>query len=162
MRKALIAGIIASACLLLPITARANCDPLSLCSCSVSASGITFGNYDPLASSDTVATGSIDVSCTLTVALPGSYDIALSTGSSGSYSSRMMSNGSTNLNYNLYTSPSYTQVWGDGSGGSSKVNRSFSALLLMNQTTTVYGRIPALQNIAAGAYADTITVTITY
>ncbi|MGH8626185.1 MAG: spore coat protein U domain-containing protein, partial [Gammaproteobacteria bacterium] len=28
--------------------------------------------------------------------------------------------------------------------------------------TTVFGQIPALQNVAVGSYTDTITATVTY
>ena len=31
-----------------------------------------------------------------------------------------------------------------------------------NDTATVYGSMPALQNVAPGAYVDTVIVTVTY
>ena len=56
-----------------------------------------------------------------------------------------------------------TTVWGDGTGGSSKLTDGYLlGLITVIKTYTVYGRIPARQNIPAGAYADTITVTVNY
>ncbi|WBY09758.1 spore coat protein U domain-containing protein [Sphingomonas sp. 7/4-4] len=47
-------------------------------------------------------------------------------------------------------------------GGSFRVTRNFTALLSVDQTITVYGRIRAGQNVPAGSYSDTIIVTVTY
>lgn len=47
-------------------------------------------------------------------------------------------------------------VWGDGTTAS---NVSATGT---NVDLPVYGRIPALQNLPANAYADSITVTISY
>ena len=39
---------------------------------------------------------------------------------------------------------------------------NFIALLNLDQTTTVYGRIPAGQNVPPGSYSDTILVTVIF
>ncbi|AYJ85427.1 SCPU domain-containing protein (plasmid) [Sphingomonas paeninsulae] len=145
-----------------PTPAQANCAALSLCSCTVSTTGISFGSYDPVSSANTDSTGSVRVVCTLLVALAGSYRIDLSTGSSGSYAQRTLTNGPSILNYNLYTDVAYGQIVGNGSGGSSSITSNFLALLFLDQSTTIYGRIPGSQNVSAGSYSDTITVTVTY
>jgi spore coat protein U-like protein len=31
-----------------------------------------------------------------------------------------------------------------------------------NLTVTIYGRVPALQDVASGSYSDTITVSVIY
>ena len=100
--------------------------------------------------------------CTLLVALAGSFTVDLSTGSSGTYAQRTLRNGPSVLEYNLYTDVARTQILGDGSGGSSRITRSFTALLSVDQTITVYGRIRSGQNVPAGSYSDTIIVTVTY
>jgi spore coat protein U-like protein len=64
---------------------------------------------------------------------------------------------SSPLTYNLYTDASRLISWGDGSGGSSTVSMTGAAADI-----PVYGRMAARQNVPAGAYADTIVVTITY
>lgn len=162
MRYGLAPALCALTLLATPLPAFAACAPASLCACVVTASGIAFGTYDPLASGATTSSGTVTVDCVLTVALAGSYDIALSKGGSGTYTPRRMASGSARLDYNLYTSPALTQIWGDGTGSTATVGRSFAALLLMSQTTTIYAQIPAGQNVASGIYGDTITVTVTY
>ncbi len=162
MRRAISKLAIALCASAMPAPAFAACNTLSLCSCTASASGIALGSYDPFSPTPVTSSGTVTVECTLSIALAGSYDIALSTGSSGSFAPRTMMNGGSALNYNLYTSPALTQVWGDGTAGSAQVTRSFTALLFVSQTTNIYAEIPAGQNVAAGSYADTITVTVTY
>lgn len=129
--------------------------------CTISATGVMFGAYDPRATGPDDGTGSIDIACHPN---DQSLTIALSTGSSGSFSARRMMSGAAQLDYNLYTASSRTIVWGDGSGGTSTVTlnngnvsggrRRFSA--------DIFGRIPALQNVSAGTYTDTIVVTVTF
>lgn len=148
--------------LLTPAPAQAACSPLSLCVCTVTATGVSFGNYNPLAPADTDATGTVRVVCTLLLDLAGSFTIDLSTGSSGSFSQRRLQRGSENLRYNLYVDAARSQLWGDGTGGSTRITRNFGALLNVTDTVPVYGRIPAGQNVAPGIFTDTIIVTVTY
>jgi spore coat protein U-like protein len=136
-------------------------------SCQVTATGPAFGTYNPLSASATVANGVVTISCTLTgnsstvVSLVSSY----SAGSSGKFSSRTLASGSNHLSYNLYSSTAYTQILGDGTGGS----RTGSATLSLTRTSStqqvqsmVYGRITAGQDVAPGTYLDTLVVTVTY
>lgn len=132
------------------------------CSCTVTATSVSFGTYDPLSSADDDSTGSVRVRCTLLLAIAGSFRVSLSTGSSGDYTGRTLRNGSNELLYNLYTSTARNQVWGNGTGGSAQVTQSFSGLLVIDRTLTVYGRIEGGQNVPSGAYSDTILVTVTY
>jgi spore coat protein U-like protein len=141
--------------------AKAACG--ALCSCTASSSGVSFGAYSPLTTSATTSTGSVTVTCILVVELAGSYTVELSSGTSGSFTTRTLKNGSSSLSYNLYTSASLAQVWGDGTGGTQTMTGSFPAALLMNvQTFNIFGNIPGGQNVPMGSYADTITVTVSY
>lgn len=157
-----ILSLMLAAYLFAPAPAEAACNVLSLCSCTVTATGVSFGTYDPLSSSPNDATGSVRVRCTLLLALNGSFTIDLSTGSSGIYAGRTMRNGASALPYNLYTNAARTQVWGNNTGGSTRVTQTFTGLFVVDRTTTVYGRMLAGQNAPAGPYADTIVVTVTY
>jgi spore coat protein U-like protein len=124
---------------------------------------VNFGLYNPLTPTANVATGTVTMTCTVLVSLFESWTIALSPGNSGSFSARQMLNGSSPLSYNLYTSAAYSNVWGDGSGSTSLV--SGGALLSVGTTVTpytVYGRIPAGQDSAAGTFLDTIVVTLNF
>ncbi len=133
-------------------------------SCSVSASAVSFGSYDPSSSQAKTATGTVTVSCSVTlVGLLASWTLSLSPGSSANYANRSLVNGASILRYNLYTTPSYSTVWGNGSAGTGTV--SDSALLIVGNNTrnyTVYGRVPPLQDVQKGNYSDSIVVTINY
>lgn len=134
------------------------------CNCTVSASTINFGSYDPLNATSLDANGNVQVTCSVLLAgLNVSYNIALNSGNAGTYSSRYMSLLSNHLNYNLYTDPAQTQIWGNGSSGTSIVSDSYT-LNLFSQTRNyaVYGHVPMSQNVAPGAYSDTIQVTVTF
>jgi spore coat protein U-like protein len=124
----------------------------AIADCSVNVIGLSFGSYDTFAATDTDITGSVSVNCDATT----SVQIALSAGF-GPFATRQMKSGASSLFYNLYTDPSRLTIWGDGSPGTSLL--SFSGV---TGTYTVYGRIPARQNVPVGTYGDTITVTLTF
>jgi spore coat protein U-like protein len=131
----------------------------AISSCSfVSTVGVNFGAYDVFNTSPTDSTGSITYSCT---SLLGTITINLSKGSAPTYFPRQMRNGTDTLNYNLYLDAARVSVWGDGTGGTSRYG-PVSPPLLSRVTVTIYGRIPARQNVRVGSYTDTITVTINF
>jgi spore coat protein U domain-containing protein, fimbrial subunit CupE1/2/3/6 len=132
-------------------------------SCSVAASGVNFGTYNPLSGTPKDAAGTVTFSCNVLAGLLMSWTVSLSTGNSGSYAPRLLSNGVSTLSYNLYTSAAHSSVWGDGTGVTGLV--SDHVLLIVGLNTfnyPVYGRIPAGQDAAAGGYTDTIMVTVNY
>lgn len=151
--------------LALPLPASALC----VCTCTVTATGISFGAYDPLSSSDVDAAGSVTFSCSGLLSVGDvNYSIALSPGHGGNVLLRQMDNtGNTSfhLNYNMYTAPPPSTVWGDGSGGT-VISGTLSVPLLGSDsdTYTIYGRIPGGTQPTAnvGDYSDTITVTVTF
>jgi spore coat protein U-like protein len=129
--------------------------------CTISAPGVAFGAYDPQSAANDDSSGNVNLACPTTVTAPV---VALSTGGSGTYSPRRMTNGAFNLNYNLYTTSARTVVWGNGTGGS--VTQTLSGGTISggtrNFTRTIFGRSPGSQNVGAGAYSDTITLTVTF
>jgi spore coat protein U-like protein len=120
--------------------------------CSVSSVGVAFGPYDPLASPPVDSAGTISVTCSPAT----SYTIALGSGD-GTFDARLLRSGASALGYNLYTDPARMTIWGDGTGTSMTVSGSGTGA-----SYSVYGRIPARQNVPAGSYADTITITVTF
>lgn len=136
--------------------------------CTVSVTGVAFGAYDPLITTPTTSTGNVQVRCVHVGggATRANYTIGLSTGSSNSYALRTMRSGNSLLNYNLFNSATYAQVWGNGTGGSVRVGYSLLvnpgnfAQNVMNHP--IYGRIPAQQAVDTGQYTDTILVTMTF
>ncbi|MES2997969.1 MAG: spore coat U domain-containing protein [Pseudomonadota bacterium] len=133
------------------------------CSCSVGTSAVAFGNYNPTLGTATTATGNVAVTCSALVLGIISYVISMNAGNSGSFAARFMNLTGNHLNYNLYTQVGHTTIWGNGTGATVTVSDSYLLILGPNLNNyTVYGLLPALQTIPAGAYTDTITVTVTY
>ncbi|MGH8378783.1 MAG: Csu type fimbrial protein [Gammaproteobacteria bacterium] len=125
--------------------------------CTVTSTSVNFGNYNPLAAAPRNRTGRITVTCNGN----GTLTVALSTGQSGSYDPRYMISGTTadHLDYNLYTSPARTIIFGDGTGGTQTVSKKFNN---RSVRINVYGQIPAMENIAPGSYTDSIVATVTF
>ena len=123
--------------------------------CRVAAGSIDFGSYDPIDTHDTTpldAAGSFQVRCTR----GGSAVLKLDQGGHASGGTRRMSDGGgTFLAYDLYTSGAYTTVWDDTANTVAFGPAATSALT----TIDVFGRVPAGQDVPAGAYADTVTIT---
>jgi spore coat protein U-like protein len=134
--------------------------------CTVSAGGINFGTYNPLNGAGDAATGAWSVTCTATgsgsAAVAGT--LSLSTGSSGRYTPRTLRSGANILNYNIYLTPSYAQILGDGSAGTYAPSDSGNVVAgqVYLVTGSMYGYIPALQDVAPGAYSDSIVITVSY
>jgi spore coat protein U-like protein len=153
--------------LLLVLLSCAAAPSHALVSCATAASGLVFGVYDPLSATSAVSTGSLTVTCTLLsgAAITVPVRVDLSTGSSGNYGTRTTTSGAQVLNYNLFWSTAYTQVWGDGTGGSFYGTGSVfvsPASPTQSASGTMYGRIPAGQDVGAGVYQDIVVVTVTY
>ncbi len=122
-------------------------------SCVVSTSAVAFGSYNPTGGSQLDGTGTVSVTCTKDT----SYTVALDGGGQGAVASRAMLSGANLLTYQLYSDAARTTVWGDTAG--QLVSGTGTGA---QQDLTVFGRIPASQNVPSGAYADTINVTVTY
>ena len=134
-------------------------EPVSACTISVTA--VSFGAYDTRAASADDSTGTLTALCAKNVSGPV---VAIGTGGSGSFSPRTLRSGTSALSYNLYTSLARTTVWGNGSGGTATVTLTNPTAVGNDRrfTRTIYGRIPALQNVRAGSYSDTLVVTVTF
>jgi spore coat protein U-like protein len=157
------AVVLAAACLLAAIP---NAQAAVTFTCTVSATGIVFGNYNPLSPTGDSAVGSWSVTCNAIGS--GSATVAgtltLSTGSSGNYAGRTMISGTHTLQYNIYATPSHTQVIGDGSAGTFALSDSgtVTAGQVYQITGSMYGLMPPSQDVPAGSYSDVIVVTVTY
>ncbi len=164
IRRAIKTLCLAFGLFILSNTANASCVGIS-CSCSVDASTLNFGVYNPLAAGNLDATGSVSVTCgALVLGANISYNVTLGAGGSGNPLSRTMSNGANTLSYNLYTNAGRTLIWGDNSGGTSTVSSAYLLNLLLSRTDafSIYGRIPSGQNVTAGSYTDTIVATVIF
>lgn len=129
--------------------------------CNVATTNISFGTYDVFSNSPRDSTGTISVDCDEAPPPVVVIRIGPSFGSGG-FNPRQMrhTTRSDRLNYNLFIDSSRSVIWGDGTGGTSTV----ADKVTKNKTwvSTLYGRIPAGQDVSAGTYSETVSVTITW
>ena len=132
--------------------------------CAISTtSAVAFGAYDPVTANATTpltATGSLSVTCTsgatepvITLGVGSNANVA---GSAAAPQRQMISAGNL-LAYFLYQDTGYSVVWGNTAGSGESYTGIGTA-----STLTVYGSIPAGQNVPAGSYADSVVATVTY
>jgi len=122
----------------------------------VSASDLDFGSRGVI-DANVDSTSTISVQCT--TGTPYNVGIGLGTGTGASLTSRLMTGpGAATVSYNLYRDVNHTNVWGttiltdtvSGTGNGAA------------QPITVFGRVPPQTTPGAGAYSDTVAVTVTY
>lgn len=136
--------------------------------CTVAATPLAYGGYDPLYASPVQVNATVTVSCLVVVGPlnPIGYSVALGTSATTGTMARAMAGPlGARLQYNLYTSAGYSTVWGDGSGGTQTVAGSVTPLSLgagVSRNHVISGNVPALQSVRVGAYADSIVVTVDY
>lgn len=126
--------------------------------CTISATSVNFGSYNVFAGSSTDSSGTVTINCNGSA---HNVTVTLSQGASSSFNPRTMTNGGETLTYNLYRDASRTQIWGDGTGGTSTYTNANPA----NNTDivlTVYGRVPPSQDVSAGTYSDTVAAVINF
>jgi len=154
----------ASLLVLSPIAANA------MVTCDVATNGVAFGNYDLLSMTSTDSMGAVNITCS-DIGGGGKLNITISismsaSATSGTVATRQMarSGGADRLNYNLYINASHTQIWGDSPG----INDVTLPMLhvpnngSVSTSATIYGSIPAGQDVAAGIYSDSNILTINY
>jgi spore coat protein U-like protein len=137
--------------------------------CTIAVSGVlSFGVYTILLPADSVAT--LTVSCRQINQAPNrtlNYTVKLTSGP-GSFVNRLMNHltlPNETLGYNLYRDAARSLVWGDGTAGTTFPTGQFvfnPPSFGNNQQArfTIYGRIPANQNPAAGTYQTVAPVTV--
>jgi spore coat protein U-like protein len=122
--------------------------------CTITTAGVAFGAYDPVsanASTDLDSTGSVTVTCTRGAGI----SIALGLGNNASGAVRRMTDGVADfMTYELYSDNGRTTVWG--------TYNIAAAPNLTPRVYTVYGRVPAGQDVAIGNYTDTVVASINY
>lgn len=128
-----------------------------------STPGMNFGAYSDSSASPTDATTSIVVNCSRNGG-PTPTTVVLQVGpsaNSGLITTRTMRSGANTMNYNLYRDSGRSQVWGQTSGvDTGSISLTVPNNSSANGTLVIYGRIPALQNVPAGAYSDSVQITV--
>ena len=127
-------------------------------SCTISAGALNFGTYNP--ASVTSATGTVTTNCTVNTnaVITLNQGVFSASGSSDTAPSRRLYNGNVGyLSYTLYQNSGKTTIWGNSTGTGVTVTGTGS-----NQSTSVYGIIPADQSVPEGSYSDSVVATVTY
>ncbi len=121
----------------------------------LSTTNIAFGTRGVVDSvSDGTAT--LGVQCTNTT--PYTIGLGAGAGAGATTAARKMTAGGATLNYSLYRDAGRTLNWGDTINTDTLAGTGSGAL----QSHTVYGRVPVQTTPAAGAYSDTVQITVTY
>jgi spore coat protein U-like protein len=128
--------------------------------CLISNGTLSFGNYDPTASSALTASTTVTLTCT-----PGStYNIGMNAGggSGATVALREMTlgGGSATLGYKLFQDSGDTINWGNTVLTDTEAGTTSTSALA--NTINVYGQIPANEVAGAGSYSDSVTMTVTY
>jgi spore coat protein U-like protein len=126
--------------------------------CTISATSVNFGSYNVFTGSTTDSTGTVTINCNGSA---HNITVALSQGSSSTFNPRTMTKGGETLTYNLYRDAARTTIWGDGTGGTSTYTNA-NPPNNADISLTVYGRVPAGQDVSAGAYSDTVAAVINF
>lgn len=123
-------------------------------SCAVTAADLAFGVYDAASATDTAATSTISITCSLLTP----YTISLDSGGYAAGAVRRMGSGAARLSYEIYRDVTMTNVFGTVAAvlGIAGVGTGFAV------PHTIYGKVPKNQAVAPGSYSDQITVTVDY
>ena len=132
----------------------------------VTVGSIGFGNYDVLATTPNDTLLGVTVACDRSGG-PANVTVTVGLGAGANGSSvdarRMLQTSAPGdyLSYGLFRDVGRSSVWGN-SNGINTVSRTLSVPNNGSASTTftVYGRIPAQQNVAAGEYRDTVQITV--
>lgn len=143
-----VSAMVSGLCVLVPAPALAQC--------TISASGVGFGEYDVFTPAPTDSTGTVTYECHGSVR---EVRVTLSPGS-GTFAARTLRRAAETLQYNLYLDAARTQVWGDGTAGTDFYFRRNAPP--KPQFLTVYGRIEPQQDVGIGAYVDALIVAIDF
>ena len=129
----------------------------AMAACTISTTPVSFGTYNVFSSTPLDSTGSVTFNCDNRA----NITITLNNGGATTFNPRRMLKGSEALNYNLYRDAAGTSIWGDGTGGT-QVYSDPRTPRNQNVTLTIYGRIPAGQDVSVGTYRNTVTATINF
>lgn len=135
-------------------------------SCSLASENLAFGTYDVFGSASLDSSATLVVTCHRAGGAPNSaLDIAIGpSASSGTIASRRLqtAGGVDYLGYNLFRDVTRTAVWGN----TSAVDTLVQTISVPNNgsaqvSATIFGRIPAGQDVRMGIYLDSVTITVT-
>ena len=122
--------------------------------CTISGATLGFGEYNPTYATDTTVTVPLNFQCSAGTPIT----IDLNNGGHPAAGMRGMANGTNILQYQIYSNPGLTTVWGTGSGSNYGMTATGGSDHL-----DMSGKIPALQTgVIVGTYQDTVTATLNF
>jgi spore coat protein U-like protein len=125
--------------------------------CEVSApNDLAFGTHSFLDTANIDSSVDFSIRCTNGTGATIALDDGLG---GGTVALRTMELGAGSVNYTLYADNTYSQVWGDGTLGTSTEPYTGTG---STETLTIFGRVPTQATPASGTYTDTITITVTF
>jgi spore coat protein U-like protein len=127
--------------------------------CTIGAApALTVGNYNVLSPTALTPTATLVVTCTAgavaTIALDPGANFANAVGTT-----RAMKSGTSYLNYELYSDPGLSTVWGN-TVDTWVVEDAAPSTEAVDYT--VYANVPAQQSVPAGTYTDSVAVTVSF
>jgi len=130
--------------------------------CTIAAGALAFGAYDPIVANASVplpGTATLTVTCTSGSPSTITLDQGLNPagGSTNAAPLRQMASGGNFLSYGLFQDNAHTITWGNTAGTGAAYTGTGVA-----GSVTVFGQVPAAQNVPAGTYNDTVVATITF
>ena len=134
----------------------------SASSCTIqSLPTLGFPSYDVFVGTPTVTSGIATIRCTGSGSLP-SFTVGMGqSATSSSISGRQMAQqgaGNTGrLNYNIYKDGGYSNLWGDGTAGTTPLVVTTAGL---NTQVPIYGKIDPGQDAPVGNYKDTVIMSV--
>ena len=131
---------------------------LEAAKCSVSTTSLVFGSYNVFSPAPVDSTGTISYECN---GGAKTVLITMTRGQSVTFLPRQLGKATESLTYNLFLDAARTTVWGDFSAGTS-ARSDVEPPNNHEVAVTIYGRIPAGQDISAGSYSDTVTVVVNF
>jgi spore coat protein U-like protein len=130
------------------------------CAFTAGDNALTFGTYDAVGANATTPLAQIAIfqlQCTNGTTARVLLDQGQnpSAASTDALPLRNMTNGAFKLSYQLYTTSTRTTTWDNLTGVSQTVNGTA-------QPISIYGSIPAGQNVPSGTYTDTVIISVNY
>jgi spore coat protein U-like protein len=120
-----------------------------------------FANYDVFVGAPTLTSGIATIHCTGSGALPafiiGIGQSATSSSISGRQMAQQGAGATGRLNYNIYKDGGYSNLWGDGTAGTTPLVVTTAG---PNTQVPVYGKIDPGQDAPVGNYKDTVIMSV--
>lgn len=160
---ALLAPAVALAGTVGPQNFQVTANVVPMCT-NLSATDITFGTYNAFSSTPGQANSTVSFQCTI-----GSQPkMQIGFGSNASGNQRRMASGTSHLNYGIYKQQGFAEEFLPGTSYYVSQTGITSSVIPAPLTSsspvnvTLYGQLPALQDVPVGAYADSVQVTLEY